>query len=78
MSRIGHSSHVKLSQEAYDNNEDQLPADRLLSEEDSDDSSRLEVEVETPVEGVLGMWETMTLSLEFCILWVNFPSRPSK
>jgi hypothetical protein len=77
ISKIGRSSRVKSSDEAYDNNEDQLPTSRLLTEDDSEDPSRLDVGTETSAEGVLDIWETMILSLEFCILWVTFPPRPS-
>jgi len=70
MSRIGYSPRVKSSHEAYGNAVEQLSAGRLLSEEENDDTSTQQVEVEIPTHSVLGMWETMTLSLEFCILWV--------
>ena len=47
------------------------PTSRLLCEDEMGRPEDLDKHLETPKEDPLTAWETVKLSLEFCILWVS-------
>ncbi|KAI9816844.1 MAG: hypothetical protein M1827_001489 [Pycnora praestabilis] len=60
-------SFLKPDDEEFRHRRTRSPSGRLLFEDSMGNSQSLEGE--KPVEGTLDTWETMKLSLEFCLLW---------